>query len=163
MQNCNLDVLLKLGYKNVIFFKKPTTIILLTIFITISNMFKIAEDFLVGLGIYISIIMLSLCALFFILRKFKKENNPPILHTIILFMHYTWLIISLVMSYYTLWHIVTSISFIYLITIAPLFSIFFTSKYYHLRHRTSYFRNLYWFSLIYLILIPIWTFTLLYY
>ena len=126
-------------------------------------MFKIAEDFLVGLGIYISIVMLSLCILFFILRKYKKENNPPILHTVILFMHYTWLIISLVMSFLSLWHIVTSVSFIYLITIAPIFSIFFVSKYYHLKHRTAYYRNIYWFSLVYLVLIPVWTFTLLYY
>ena len=119
-------------------------------------MFKIETDFFIGLGIYMAIIVLSICIMFYTLIRLKTVKNPPILHTIILFISYTWLIISLIMAYYGVWFILTSISFIYLISLAPLFKLFFVSKYYHLKSKASCFRNLYAFSLVYLILMPIW-------
>lgn len=126
-------------------------------------MFNLANDFFLGLGIYIAILVFSLSALFFTLRRYKKVNKPPILHTVILFINYTWLTTALTMSYFGVWAILTSISFIYLLSLAPLFKLFFLSKYYHLRSRTSYYRNMYWFSLVYLILIPVWVSLLLFY
>ncbi len=118
-------------------------------------MFNLANDFLIGLGIYIAIIVFSLSALFFTLKRYKNVNKPPILHTVLLFINYTWLIIALTMSYFGVWMVLTSISLVYLLSLAPLFKIFFISKYYHLKAQTTYYRNIYWLSVVYLVSIPI--------
>lgn len=119
-------------------------------------MFNIANDFFFGLGIYAAISLVSLCILFYVLKTYKKVNKPPILHTVILFINYTWLVISLVMAYYSLWISITTISFIYLISIAPLFTLFFISKYFHIKSKTRHYKNLYRYSVIYMFLIPLW-------
>lgn len=117
-------------------------------------MFNITSDFFFGLGIYAAITAFSLCILFYILKTYKKVKHAPILHTVILFANYTWLLISLIMGYHGLWISITALSYIYLILIAPLFKLFFISKYFHLKSKTRYYRSLYGFSLTYLILIP---------
>lgn len=124
-------------------------------------MFNITSDFFVGLGIYTAISTLSICILFYILKTYKRIKHAPILHTVILFANYTWLFISLVVGYYGLWISITALSYIYLILIAPLFKLYFVSKYFHLKSKTKYYRNIYGFSLTYLILIPIWITALL--
>lgn len=124
-------------------------------------MFTLKTDFFIGLGIYTVGIILSTCVIFFTIKRYKATKKPPILHTLILSIHYSWLVLSLVMVYYKVWYTFTYISLVYLISIAPIFKLLFISKYYHLKNKTTYYRNIYWSSVFYLMSLPIWLTTII--
>lgn len=118
-------------------------------------MFKITNDFFTGLGIYSIFTLISLGVLFYVLKTYKKIQNPPILTTVIIFLNYSCLVTTVTMLYYSIWETIANIGLTYLILIGPIFNVFFISTYYHSRKKTRYEGNIFLSSVLYFILLPL--------